>query len=164
MNERILVAGVGNIFLGDDGFGVEVARRLAGESLPGGARVRDFGIRGIHLAYHLLDGFEMLILVDALPRGEPPGTLYVFEPAESDPAPRAETFVDAHGLDPVSVLAMVRLLGGSLGRTVVVGCEPGEIVERIGLSPPVSLAVDAAVRLVRSLVAGHKREEERTTC
>ena len=163
MNERVLVAGVGNIFLGDDGFGVEVARRLAGEPLPEGARVRDFGIRGIHLAYQLLEGFDMLILVDALSRGEAPGTLYVFEPDEAD-APEAETFLDAHGLDPASVLAMVRLLGGALGRTLVVGCEPGEIVERIGLSPPVSQAVDEAVRLVQRLVAGRQREEENTTC
>lgn len=163
MSQRVLVAGVGNVFLGDDGFGVEVARRLAGEP-PAGARVRDFGIRGIHLAYQLLEGFDMLILVDAMARGEAPGTLYVVEPEQRDATPEPETFLDAHGLDPASVLAMVRLLGGDLGRTLVVGCEPAEIVERIGLSAPVSQAVDEAVRLVRRLVAGHPGEEEDTTC
>jgi hydrogenase maturation protease len=164
MTERILVAGVGNIFLGDDGFGVEVARRLAAEALPPGARVRDFGIRGIHLAYQVLDGIDTLILVDALARGEPPGTLYVFEPDVSGPEPAEATFLDAHGLDPASVLAMVRLLGGSLGRTIVVGCEPAEIVERIGLSAPVELAVDEAVQLVRRLVASQPRAEEEKAC
>ncbi|HWM85380.1 MAG TPA: hydrogenase maturation protease [Kofleriaceae bacterium] len=162
MSDRILVAGVGNIFLGDDGFGVEVARRLAGEELPPGASVCDFGIRGLHLAYQLLDGVDTLILIDALERGEPPGTLYIFEP---DPAPAsAEVLFDAHGADPASVLAMVRQLGGSLGRAIVVGCEPGEIVERIGLSEPVELAVDEAVQLVRRLVTKQSLREDDRSC
>ena len=160
-----MVAGVGNIFLGDDGFGVEVARRLAGRELPAGISVRDFGIRGIHLAYQLLDGFDTLILVDALARGEAPGTLYVFEPDTEDlPVPDAETFLDAHSLDPASVLAMVRLLGGKLGRAVVVGCEPGAMEEGIGLSAAVERAVDEAVLLVQQMLASQPREEEKGTC
>jgi hydrogenase maturation protease len=147
----ILVAGVGNIFLGDDGFGVEVARRLAGETLPAGARVADFGIRGLHLAYQLLDGIDTLILVDAMARGGTPGTLYVFEP-DAAAAP-GSSVVDAHGLDPASVLAMVGRLGGCVGRAIVVGCEPAELEERIGLSTPVELAVEEALQLVRHLLA-----------
>jgi hydrogenase maturation protease len=146
-----LVAGVGNIFLGDDGFGVEVARRLAVHALPEGARVADFGTRGLHLAYQLCDGYDTLILVDAMARGKEPGTLYVFEP---DPADIGSDSIDAHGLDPAAVLSMVHLLGGTIGRTIVVGCEPAEIVERMGLSAPVALAVEEAVKLVCRLVTG----------
>ncbi len=131
MTHGVLVAGVGNIFLGDDGFGVEVARRLTDRTLPDGARVADFGTLGLHLAYQLLDGYDTLILIDTMARGKAPGTLYVFEP---DPADVGSESVDAHGLDPAAVLSMVRLLGGTIGRTIVVGCEPAEIVERIGLS------------------------------
>jgi hydrogenase maturation protease len=151
-----LVAGVGNIFLGDDGFGVEVARRLALAPLPAGTRVRDFGIRGVHLAYELLEGYETLILVDTLMRGEAPGTLYVFEPDLDAPAPAPG--LDGHGLNPAAVLALVKTLGGTVGRTLVVGCEPADMEERIGLSAQVALAVDEAVRLVRRLVQNSKEE------
>jgi hydrogenase maturation protease len=154
MRGGILVAGVGNVLLGDDGFGVEVARRLAGEPMPEGASVADFGIRGIHLAYQLLEGYDTLILVDALARGEPPGTLYVMEPDVTGFPPRS--FVDGHGLDPATVLGMVDMLGGTVGRTIVVGCEPADVTEGIGLSAPVALAVDEAVRLVRRLVSENK--------
>ncbi|HEY3594058.1 MAG TPA: hydrogenase maturation protease [Polyangiaceae bacterium] len=150
MNDAILVAGVGNIFLGDDGFGVEVARRLAMDP-PNGAKVVDFGIRGVQLAYELLDGYRGLVLVDALSRGEPPGTLYVFQPELSGEVPA--TFVDAHGLDPASVLSMMRMLGGSVQRAIVIGCEPESLDERMGLSAPVERAVDEAVRVVRREVA-----------
>jgi hydrogenase maturation protease len=151
MSAGTLVAGVGNIFLGDDGFGVEVARRLAQQAWPENVRVADFGIRGIHLAYQLLDGYETLILVDAMQRGGPPGTLYVMEAEDSGP-PLA--LADAHGMDPRSVLGMVRTLGGSVGRVLVVGCEPAETGERIGLSEPVERAATEAVRVVRTLVEG----------
>jgi hydrogenase maturation protease len=147
---KTLVAGVGNVFLGDDGFGVEVVRRLATDTLPNGTRVADFGIRGLHLAYHLLDGFDTLILVDAMARGKEPGTLYVFEPEPDAPA-RAS--IDAHGLDPASVLATVRALGGTIGKTIVVGCEPATLEEGMGLSAPVERAVEEAADLVRRILA-----------
>jgi hydrogenase maturation protease len=161
MTRRVLVAGVGNVFLGDDGFGVEVAARLAGEPLPDGVRVADFGIRGVHLAYELLDGYDLLVLVDAAPRGEPPGTLSLLEvdpdgqgaQALAAAAQEGESpLVDAHGLEPASVLALLGVLGGRVGRTLVVACEPADTSEGMGLSPPVSAAVDGAVAMVRELV------------
>jgi hydrogenase maturation protease len=151
MRGSVLVAGVGNIFLGDDGFGVEVARRLSAELLPANVRVADYGIRGIHLAYQLLDGYDTLILVDAVSRGEPPGTLFVIEPDLTGPA-SGDPLMDAHDLDPASVLRLVRHLGGRLDRVFVVGCEPQRTEECIGLSAPVERAVDEAARMVRKLV------------
>jgi len=158
MNPRVLVAGVGNIFLGDDGFGVEVAQRLAAQQLPPHVQVKDFGIRGIHLAYELLDGYDTLILVDASPRGEAPGTVYVIEPEIPSSRENASgeaissPLVDAHGMEPDSVLALLDSLGGQAGRVLVVGCEPASLEEGIGLSPPVSQAVDKAVKLVIELI------------
>ena len=152
MTASVLIAGVGNVFLGDDGFGVEVVRRLSGETLPAGVQVEDYGIRGLHLAYRLLDGCETLILVDAVARGEPPGTVFVVE--AGDPlAPGRGGGVDAHSLDPASVLVAVRQLGGTLGRVLVVGCEPLELAERMGLSEPVQRAVPEAARVVKRLAA-----------
>jgi hydrogenase maturation protease len=154
LDRRILVAGIGNVFLGDDGFGVELAGRLAGRPLPDGVEVVDFGIRGMDLAYALLEGYDVAVLLDATPRGDPPGTLYVIEPdvAAIDVAP------DAHGMDPATVLALVRTLGGTPPRTLVVGCEPqtrmsAEDEEIVGvLSEPVRAALDEAVRLVDALL------------
>ncbi len=146
---RILVAGVGNIFLGDDGFGVEVAQRLRPHPLPATTRLVDVGIRGLHLAYELLDGYDLLVLVDALDVGEEPGTVVVFEP---DPDHAAEGPVDAHGMDPHTVLTLLANLGGEVGRVLVVGCQPADLSERIGLSAPVAGAVDEAVRAVLRLV------------
>jgi hydrogenase maturation protease len=152
---RILVAGIGNVFLGDDGFGVALADRLARRALPAGVEVVDYGIRGMDLAYAMAGGgYDGVVLLDAAPRGEPPGTLYVIEP-EVDPDAVA---VEAHGMDPVKVLAMVQALGGAPPRTLVVGCEPHshprpedeEIVAE--LSEPVRAALDEAVRLVESLL------------
>jgi hydrogenase maturation protease len=162
---RVLVAGVGNVFLGDDGFGVEVARRLAGEPMPEGVRVADFGIRGVHLAYELLDGYQVAILVDAVPRGGEPGTVYVIEP-DMAPAGGADdhTLMDAHGMEPEAVLSMLRTLGGGDVKVLIVGCEPAEVEERIGLSELVAGSVDQAVAVVRELVdkvtAGHEAGEE----
>lgn len=154
MTARILIAGIGNIFLGDDAFGVEVVRRLAARSLPEGVQAVDFGIRGLDLTYALLDGWDAAILVDAAPRGEPPGTLYVIEPAPEDAAPSASP-LDTHAMDPVRVLRMVAALGGRVERLLVVGCEPtpleGYDIEN-GLSPPVAAAVPEAARIVESLV------------
>lgn len=163
---RLLIACVGNIFLGDDAFGVEVARRLAAIALPEGVRVVDFGIRGIDLTYALMDGYEAVILVDAAPRGEPPGTLYVLEPTVDDTsAPEGSgTLLDAHGMDPAKVLRLAAAMGGQVGRLVLVGCEPATAAEpediQDGLSPPVRSAVDEAVPLILSLAERFLRGEE----
>lgn len=144
----VLVAGIGNIFLGDDGFGVEVVRRLDTASLPADVAVADYGIRGVHLAYELLDGrYDTLILVDAVPLGDPAGTVAVLDAT----APAARTHagtLDAHSMSPDVVLGALRALGGSVARVLVVGCQPADLEERMGLSPAVSAAVDEAVRVV----------------
>ncbi len=146
--KRILVAGVGNIFFGDDGFGVEVSRRLSERALPEGVQVKDFGIRGLDLTYALLDGWDAAILVDALPRGGDPGTLYVIDPA-ADAGPPV---LDPHAMHPARVLAMARELGGTPPILRVVGCEPGAAEEmQMGLSPAVAAAVDPACTLVEQL-------------
>lgn len=146
---RIFVVGVGNIFLGDDGFGVEVVNRLLRRPVPDGVRVEDFGIRGVHLAYALLDGYDLVILVDTVDLGEAPGTVAVVEP---ELATAGEVLPDAHDLDPVAVLGLLADLGGSVGRMLVVGCQPADMHERMGLSAPVAAAVDDAVRAVGELV------------
>jgi hydrogenase maturation protease len=154
---RVLVAGIGNIFMADDGFGVEVARRLNERELPRGAEVADFGIRGLDLVYALGEGYDAAVFVDAVPRGEAPGTLFVIEPElESPDEPVA---LDAHGMDPVKVLALAAQLGSVPERVLVVGCEPaarmtGDEEELVGeLSPPVRAALDEAVALVESVLA-----------
>ena len=156
MNRRILVAGVGNIFLGDDAFGVEVAQRLAKSKLPDNVHVVDFGIRSYDLAYALMEDWELVILVDAITKGDAPGTLYTMEPELPDADEDAIAF-DAHTMDPVSVLQLVNALGGEVGRMLVVGCEPASVdadaLGNIGLSPAVSAAVDEAVQLVNELVS-----------
>jgi hydrogenase maturation protease len=166
---RVLIAGVGNIFLGDDAFGVEVVQRLARGPVPESVRVVDFGIRGLDLAYALLDGYDGVILVDALPRGGPPGTLYVLEPDTSAAADPGEPgpLVEAHSLDPVKVLRLVAAMGGRVRRLVVVGCEPAPPVGAeemsMGLSAPVWAAVEEAVGLAESLAAKLLRGEPLTT-
>jgi hydrogenase maturation protease len=154
VNRSILVAGIGNIFLSDDGFGIEVANRLAARPLPAGVRVADFGIRGVHLAYELLDGYDGLILIDAMPMGESPGTVAVIEPdADGDLAPDEDVpVVDAHSMSPEVVLATLDRLGGSVPRVYVIGCQPASLDEDMGLSPPVAAAVDGAVELCRQLI------------
>jgi hydrogenase maturation protease len=155
-HRRVLVAGVGNIFLGDDGFGVEVVRRLAGRELPEGVEVVDFGIRGMDLAYALQDDYEVVVFVDATLRGQEPGTVYLIEPEiEEDGA----VSLDTHGMDPVKVIQLSRALGARPTRTLVVGCEPQVIVSGedyddmlMELSEPVRAAVEEAVKLVESLV------------
>jgi len=155
---HILVAGIGNIFLGDDGFGSEVARRLASRSQPAEAKVVDFGIRGFDLAYALLDGYEVTIFVDATPRGGEPGTLYTIEPdlSELTHTDAQPAMVETHGMNPMKVLSMVKAMGGEFRRILLVGCEPATLGPEeglMGLSEPVEAAVDEAVRLVESLVA-----------
>ena len=151
---RVLVAGIGNIFMGDDAFGVEVARRLADRPLPAGVEVGDFGIRGIDLMYALGEGYDAAVFVDAVPRGEPPGTLSVIEPELEE----GEATIDAHGMDPVKVLSLARQVGSVPERILVVGCEPGvrmtgDEEEMVGeLSEPVRAAIDDAVGLVESVI------------
>jgi hydrogenase maturation protease len=162
---RILVAGIGNVFLADDGFGVALANRLARQELPDGVEVADFGIRGMDLAYALGDGYDAVVLLDATPRGGLPGSLYVIE-AEAEQTVAAP---DAHGMNPMAVLSLARTLGGYPPRTLVVGCEPqrvmtGEEDEIVAdLSEPVRAALDHAVTLVRSLLrdltSGDSEEE-----
>jgi hydrogenase maturation protease len=152
MKPHVLVAGIGNIFLGDDGFGVEVVRRLAETPLDDRVVVEDFGIRGTHLALELSSGqYDGVILVDAVPRGSEPGTLYVMEPdVLEDPVTPAD---DGPTLTPATVLAWVKRLGGSPVHVVIVGCEPASVDEWPGLSEPVEAAVADAVKMVRDLAA-----------
>jgi hydrogenase maturation protease len=153
---RVLVAGIGNIFMADDGFGVEVARRLRERAVPLGVDVVDFGIRGMDLVFALGEGYDAAVFVDAVPRGEPPGTLFVIEPEIG--SGEGEVTLDAHGMDPVKVLALAGQLGPVPERILVVGCEPlvsmaGDEDELVGdLSEPVLAAVDGAVEMVESLL------------
>jgi len=156
MLPKLLVAGVGNIFLGDDAFGVEVAQKLAQRPLPEGVRVMEFGIRSYDLAYALMDDWDLVILVDAVPRGQQPGTLYVIESEmPEDDAGEASAF-DAHTMNPASVLQLLNSLGGEVKRMLVVGCEPATVEPdeqgAMGLSAPVRAAVDEAIRVIEHLI------------
>ena len=152
----VLIACIGNIFLGDDGFGCEVAKRLAERNWPENVKVVDFGIRGFDLAFALLDGPDVTIFVDATPRGSQPGTLYTIEP-ELDELENVggDGIVDAHSMNPMKVLSMVKSMGGSFKKILLVGCEPatlGPEEGQMGLSEPVALAVPEAVRVIETLV------------
>lgn len=162
MSPNVLVAGVGNILLGDDGFGVEVARRLSRTPQAQTVRIADFGIRSLHLAYELLEGYDTLVLIDAMSRGDTPGTVFVVEPdldhleGLDEPSPddgaHQSPMLDAHTLHPAAVLRTARALGARLATIRIVGCEPAELEPRIGLSAPVESAVDRAVVLVGELM------------
>jgi hydrogenase maturation protease len=154
---HILIACIGNIFLGDDGFGVEVAKQLLTRRLPDEVHIVDFGIRGFDLAYALLNNYDVTIFVDATPRGEAPGTLYVIEPdlRELNSIEMQTMLVEMHGLDPMKVLAMVKSMGGEFKKVLLVGCEPetlGPEEGQLGLSDSVAAVVTKAVILVESLV------------
>jgi len=152
---RILVAGIGNIFLGDDGFGVEVARRLAAANLPEAVRVADFGIRGLDLVYALQDGYETTILIDAFPNNQPSGTVSIVEPDTNAWSDAPGSFVEPHSMHPLNVLRMAKSMNGSLGRVLLVGCEPASLGGddgHMGLSAPVEAAVDEAVKATETLV------------
>jgi hydrogenase maturation protease len=159
----VLVAGIGNLFLGDDGFGPEVVRRLvACDDLPEHVRLADYGIRGMHLAYDLLDGYDALVIVDALPGDDEPGTIRVLEVGAND---LGSAELDPHGMAPVAVLASVESLGGQLPPTYVVGCTPATLEEGIGLSERVEAAVGPAMDTIRVVLrervpalAGSERE------
>jgi hydrogenase maturation protease len=153
-SRRTVVAGVGNVFLGDDGFGVEVVRYLAGTPLPDGTELLDVGVRAVHLAYELMAGCDLLILVDASARGQPPGTVSVLDVEGVDAVATAPPVLDVHGLAPDGVLALVRQLGAAPGRTLVVACEPADLAPGMGLSAPVRAAVPAAARLVATIAGG----------
>jgi hydrogenase maturation protease len=153
--DRILVAGVGNIFLGDDAFGVEVVRELAKCKLPEEVNVMDIGIRGYDLAYAIMDGYSAVILVDITSRGNPPGTLYLIEPDQEELAKLEAEVPDGHSLGPVQVLRLVQSQGGNIARLYLVSCEPA-ILERedghIGLSEVVQAAIPQAVAMIRTLI------------
>ena len=147
---RVLLAGIGNLFRGDDGFGPEVVRRLiASGALPERVRAVDYGIRGMHLAYDLLEGYDALVIVDAVPGPGEPGTVVVLEVGPDD---LGAGELDPHGMAPVAVLAGVGELGGSLPPTYVVGCRPADTEDGIGLSVPVDAAVPEAMDTVRTLI------------
>ena len=157
MSGRTLVAGVGNIFLGDDAFGVEVVRLLAERPVPEGVQIRDFGIRGVHLAYDLLDGCDLFVLVDAAQRGEAPGTVSVIEVEVPEPDPDvlgSGPVIDAHSLTPDGIFALLGSLGGRPGRSLLVACEPADVSAGMGLSGPVLEAVPHAVRTVEEILVG----------
>jgi hydrogenase maturation protease len=149
---RILVAGIGNIFLGDDGFGSEVVRHVPIQHEDAGVRVVDYGIRGMHLAYDLLDDWDALVLVDAVPNRGNPGALHVFEADHESHS--ATPALDAHSMDPAAVFDSLRALGGKPPYTVVIGCEAGNVDEGIGLTDTVAGAVPRAIRAVEDVVAG----------
>ncbi len=169
----VLVAGIGNVLMCDDGFGVEVVRQLAaqqrdGDPLPDGVEVVDIGIRGMHLAYQLLDGYRGLLLIDATSRGGAPGELYLLEHDLSGPAALAEDaptvgVPDAHGMTPDAVLALLASLATASGleptaglrRVLVLGCEPATVDDGMGLSEPVTAAVPRALKAVRKVIAEH---------
>ncbi|MFJ7210785.1 hydrogenase maturation protease [Amycolatopsis sp. NPDC098790] len=156
MRPRVLVAGIGNTFLSDDGFGVEVIKELEAADLPPWVQIADYGIAVTHLAYDLMGGYDTTILLDATPHGRPPGTLSLLE-ADTDDL-TASASIDAHGLRPDAVFRLLNLLGGDAGRVLVVGCEPACLDGGIGLSPEVAAAVPAAVRAVTELAWGTSPE------
>jgi hydrogenase maturation protease len=149
--KRILVAGIGNAWLKDDGFGGEVVKRLESRELPEGAAVFDFGTGGLDLAYEVMRGYDALVLIDVSRQGGEPGTLYVMEAQKDEVEAGIEDgqMINPHAMDPQTVLRFVKTLGAWPGKVVIVACEPAEVEEMgMGLSPEVESAVDAAVGVV----------------
>ncbi len=159
---NILVAGIGNIFQGDDAFGCEVTRVLSTRALPRSVRVVDFGIRGLDLSYALMDKPDLTILLDATSRGGAPGTVYTIEPTVArEEAGVGVAPVNAHAMDPANVFRMVHAMGGEIGRILLVGCEPADLGGadgRMGLTPPVAEAVHVAADVVASLISRECQE------
>jgi hydrogenase maturation protease len=149
MSVRILIVGLGNTFLGDDGFGVEVARRLARDPLPNGVTVSDVGVRSLHLAYAMLDRPDLLLVVDAVRRGGPPGTVYLMDVTDQTGGPPHQ-IAEAHGMNLDTVVTAVWTLGGKRPPILLVGCEPSYIGERMGLSPVVKRAMPKVEDLIRT--------------
>ncbi len=151
MSKRVLIAGVGNIFFGDDGYGCEVISRMRDEIYPDDVRIEDYGIRGTHLSFELMSGYEGAILIDAVPKGGEPGSLYVIEPDVQAAAGTA----DAHSMDLSTVFAFMRTLDGVLPRILIIGCEPGSASDEMSLSEPVEQAVGRTIPLVREVFEKH---------
>lgn len=161
MLPSILVAGIGNIFHGDDSFGVEVIQRLASSSLPGNVRLMDIGIRGVDLAFAMLDGYDAIILIDTTSQGGAPGTLYTME-LDPDDLPDGASLANSHGLDPAFVLSAAKSMGARFGKLFLVGCEPLVLESEdghIGLSDVVQAAVRPAVDTVQRLLQSLTLEE-----
>jgi hydrogenase maturation protease len=157
------VAGIGNIFLGDDGFGVEVVRRMAQQPLPEHVEIVDAGIRGMHLAYQIAEQqYDAVILVDAVPRGNPPGTLYAIEPELTSPS--AEAPADAHTMTPHLLLAWIGRMGVAPSQIRIVGCEPATLEASIGLSDAIEGRIDAAIDLVRDVIANIEGQLRTPSC
>ncbi|MEY2439366.1 MAG: hydrogenase maturation protease [Verrucomicrobiota bacterium] len=153
--KQILIAGIGNIFFGDDAFGCEVAKKLLQRPVPDGVTIKDFGIRSYDLAYAMLNGPDVTIFVDAMPRGQLPGTIYLIEPEINSLDNVSGEVVNAHSMNPVRVLQLIRSLGGQPGRLYIVGCEPAVLESEdgtMGLSHPVQAAVAKAVEMIDSLI------------
>ena len=162
---NILVAGIGNIFFGDDAFGCEVAAQLMKRALPSGVRVIDFGIRSYDLAYAMMDGPDVTIFIDATPRGQPPGTIYLIEPEINNLDNPSDEVVNAHSMNPVRVLQLIRSLGGQPGRLYLVGCEPAVLETEdgaMGLSQPVQAAIPKAIEMIDSLIGDLLAEKSDT--
>jgi hydrogenase maturation protease len=170
---KILVAGIGNIFLGDDAFGSEVARRLMDEELPPEVRVVDFGIRAYDLAYAVMDGYDVTILVDLTTQGGPPGTIYLIEPDLNEAGKRSggaspdlldANLANAHSMNPARVLQMLHRFGSSPGKLYLIGCEPA-ILEtedgQIGMSETVEKSVPQAIEWIKNLVNDLLQENPR---
>ena len=157
MSVDVLVAGIGNIFLGDDAFGCEVVRALASEAVADGVRINDYGIGGLHLAYDIADGVGTLILVDAIPGEGAPGEVVVLEAALDQ---IGSSTIDAHGMDPATVLTSVRNLGVDPPRTLIVGCQPENLDEGIGLSDAVATAIEPAKQAVLDLIERERASKE----
>lgn len=148
----VLVAGLGNIFLGDDAFGPEVVAHLARVGVPSAVRLLDVGTRGVHLAYELLEGqYPLVILIDVVAKGGAPGSVYVLEPDEDGAS--IGSFPDAHSLAPHRVLDLTRRLGAQPGRVLIVGCEPSQFEPEHGVSAVVRRAVAEAAGVVLDLIA-----------
>lgn len=152
---NILIAGIGNIFFGDDAFGCEVAAQLMRRPLPEGVRVIDFGIRSYDLAYAMMNGPDVTIFLDATPRGQPPGTIYLLEPDKNILDSNFGEVVNAHSMNPVRVLQLLHSLGGQPGRLYLVGCEPAVLETEegaMGLSEKVQAAVAPAIEMIETLI------------
>lgn len=153
--KRVMVAGVGNMFMSDDGFGGEVVKKMRQKNQPEGVEIRDFGTGGLKLAYDLMRGYDALILIDSSSRDEEPGTLYVIEPKEEDFNTDLEESgpINPHDMDPVTVLRFVKSVGAWPARIVIIGCEPENVEDfEVGLSDPVLAAVDKAAELVQETI------------
>lgn len=150
--QRVLVAGFGNLLLGDDGFGIAVLRALGAEPLPPEVETMEVGTGGMELVFGLMSGCRKLIVVDVVRRGHPPGTMYVFRPSEADLALAPDQSIDPHFAEPTRAMKMAKKLGYLPEDVTVVGCEPGSCELDLTLSPPVREAVEQAAGKIREVL------------